>query len=91
MGIVNVLDDIRGQLYQIFCHNQQSRKGSLIIGHVCIGRDWKECCFMYDSLMISEASSIRYSATAYHMPWQGLINRVSGRPGQPEKASGQPE
>ena len=47
-----------------FATAQQSRKGSLIIGHVCIESD----CFMYGSLMISEARSTRYSATAYHMP-----------------------
>ena len=26
-------------------------KGSLMTVHVCIGRDWKECCFIYGSIM----------------------------------------
>ena len=27
-------------------------KGSLIVGHTCFGRDWKECCFIYGCLII---------------------------------------
>ena len=45
--IVNVLVVTRGWLNLPFCHSSAIGQGSLIIGHVCFGRDWKECCFIW--------------------------------------------
>ena len=33
-----------------------------MIGHVCIGRDWEECCFIYGSLNSKIVKKLRYSA-----------------------------
>ena len=49
-GIVNVLVDTRGQLNLTFCHSSAISQGSLIVGHVCIGRIGGSAVFMYGSL-----------------------------------------
>ena len=36
--------------------------GSLIMEHVCIGSDWKECYFIYGSLILITNSKIRTRA-----------------------------
>ena len=46
---------------------QQSRKGSLIVGHVCFGRDWKECCFIYGSQELEVTCDTLLSKPAYIM------------------------
>ena len=45
---VNIPIGWSGKCLSSYCENGPGKE-SLIIGHVCFGRDWKECCFIYGS------------------------------------------